>query len=56
MIFFFLQGLLTFVYISLLSTVGENVAARMRIKLFDSLLCQDVQFFDTHKTGELVDR
>ncbi|XP_078334780.1 mitochondrial potassium channel ATP-binding subunit-like [Crassostrea virginica] len=56
MMFYGVQGLLTFVYISLLSTVGENVAARMRIKLFDSLLCQDVQFFDTHKTGELVDR
>lgn len=53
---FLSQGLLTFIYISLLSTVGENVAAQMRIKLFDSLLRQDVEFFDTHKTGELVDR
>lgn len=56
MMFYSVQGLLTFIYISLLSTVGENVAARMRIKLFDSLLRQDVEFFDTHKTGELVDR
>lgn len=51
-----LQGLLTFTYISLLSAVGENVALRMRTKLFDSLLRQDIAFFDTHKTGELVDR
>ncbi|XP_061177199.1 mitochondrial potassium channel ATP-binding subunit-like [Saccostrea echinata] len=56
MMFYGLQGLLTFTYISLLSTVGENVAARMRRRLFDSLLRQDVEFFDTHKTGELVDR
>lgn len=56
LMFYSVQGLLTFIYISLLSTVGENVAARMRIKLFDSLLRQDVEFFDTHKTGELVDR
>jgi ATP-binding cassette subfamily B (MDR/TAP) protein 8 len=51
-----LQGLLTFTYISLLSAVGENVALQMRTRLFDSLLRQDIAFFDTHKTGELVDR
>lgn len=45
LMFYSVQGLLTFIYISLLSTVGENVAARMRIKLFDSLLRQDVEFF-----------
>jgi ATP-binding cassette subfamily B (MDR/TAP) protein 8 len=50
------QGALTVSYISLLSNVGENLAARLRIKLFDSLLRQDIQFFDKHKTGELVDR
>ncbi|XP_005108173.1 mitochondrial potassium channel ATP-binding subunit isoform X1 [Aplysia californica] len=51
-----LQGLLTFTYIGLLSVVGENMAARLRKQLFHSLLCQDIDFFDTHKTGELVDR
>ncbi|CAG5133666.1 unnamed protein product, partial [Candidula unifasciata] len=51
-----LQGLLTFSYISLLSVVGENLAARMRKRLFNSLLQQEIAFFDTHKTGELVDR
>ncbi|XP_048729281.2 mitochondrial potassium channel ATP-binding subunit-like [Ostrea edulis] len=56
LMFYGVQGLLTFTYISLLSAVGENVALRMRTKLFDSLLRQDIAFFDTHKTGELVDR
>ncbi|XP_071104467.1 mitochondrial potassium channel ATP-binding subunit-like [Haliotis cracherodii] len=51
-----LQGLLTFGYISLLSTVGENVAARMKIQLFESLLSQDIEFYDRHKTGELINR
>lgn len=51
-----LQALFTFTYISLLAVVGENVATRMRQKLFYSLLQQDIDFFDTHKTGELVDR
>ncbi|KAK3101490.1 hypothetical protein FSP39_003998 [Pinctada imbricata] len=56
MSYYGLQGVLTFCYISLLSMVGENVAARMRTRLFESLLSQDVEFFDKHKTGELVDR
>lgn len=53
---YLLQGALTVSYISLISNVGENLAARLRVKLFDSLLRQDIQFFDKHKTGELVDR
>lgn len=52
----FFQGLLTVSYIALLSNVGENMAAKLKIRLFDSLLRQDIKFFDKHKTGELVDR
>ncbi|XP_078518904.1 mitochondrial potassium channel ATP-binding subunit isoform X1 [Lissotriton helveticus] len=51
-----LQGLLTCGYIILLSRVGERIAARMRKELFSSLLRQDVAFFDSHKTGHLVNR
>lgn len=51
-----LQGVLTFVYISLLSTVGERLAARMRHNLFRSIIIQDITFFDTKKTGEIVNR
>ena len=50
------QGVLTFVYISLLSSFGERLAARLRNSLFTSLVKQDVQFFDAHKTGELISR
>ncbi|XP_028393721.1 ATP-binding cassette sub-family B member 8, mitochondrial-like [Dendronephthya gigantea] len=50
------QGTLTFVYISLLSSFGERLAARLRNSLFTSLVKQDVQFFDAHKTGELISR
>ncbi|KAI0227694.1 Mitochondrial potassium channel ATP-binding subunit [Lamellibrachia satsuma] len=50
------QGVLSACYISLLSAVGERTAARMRTKLFESIISQDVEFFDTHKTGELVNR
>jgi ATP-binding cassette subfamily B (MDR/TAP) protein 8 len=50
------QGVLTFIYISLLSSFGERLAARLRNSLFTSLVKQDVQFFDAHKTGELISR
>ena len=43
-------------YISLLSAVSERTAARMRTRLFESIISQDIQFFDSHKTGELVNR
>ncbi|XP_033730539.1 mitochondrial potassium channel ATP-binding subunit-like [Pecten maximus] len=54
--YYAVQSVLTCTYLSLLSTVGENMAARMRTCLFDSILRQDIEFFDKHKTGELVDR
>ena len=51
-----MQSGLTFVYISLLSCLGERLAARIRNALFASLIRQDIAFFDEHKTGELVNR
>ena len=54
--FLLLQGLLTTVYISLLSSVAEKMAARMRQRLFEALIVQDIAFFDDHKTGELINR
>lgn len=55
-VYLIFQGVLTFVYISLLSTVGERLAARMRHNLFRSIIIQDITFFDTKKTGEIVNR
>ncbi|NXD98415.1 ABCB8 protein, partial [Chaetorhynchus papuensis] len=51
-----LQGLLTFGYIALLARVGEQVAGNMRKALFSALLRQEVAFFDTTRTGQLVTR
>ncbi|XP_071852655.1 mitochondrial potassium channel ATP-binding subunit-like isoform X2 [Apostichopus japonicus] len=51
-----LQAIGTACYISLLGVVGERLATRMRISLFAALLKQDVTFFDTSRTGELVNR
>ncbi|XP_072046624.1 mitochondrial potassium channel ATP-binding subunit-like [Amphiura filiformis] len=51
-----MQAVATCGYISLLSTVGERLAARMREALFASLIRQDIAFFDEHGTGELINR
>lgn len=51
-----LQAISTFVYITVLSVAGERLAARMRMALFEAIIKQDIDFFDSHKTGELVSR
>ncbi|CEG64419.1 hypothetical protein RMATCC62417_01396 [Rhizopus microsporus] len=50
------QGFLTFAHIALVSAFGENVAKRLRSKLFSAIIQQDLTFFDTHRSGELVSR
>lgn len=50
------QSVFTCAYISLLSGVGERIAAKLRCLLFESILRQDIAFFDKTRTGELVDR
>ncbi|KAL1462903.1 hypothetical protein WDU94_014706 [Cyamophila willieti] len=50
------QSVFTCAYISLLSGLGERIAAKLRCQLFESILKQDIAFFDTTRTGELVDR
>lgn len=50
------QAVFTFFYIHLLSQVGERVAADMKQDLFQSILDQDMSFFDQERTGELVNR
>ncbi|GAB1604474.1 ATP-binding cassette sub-family B member 8, mitochondrial-like [Argonauta hians] len=53
---YILQGASTTVFITLLSRVGEKLAARLRLRLFESIMMQDMEFFDRHTTGELIDR
>lgn len=50
------QSAFTFVYIHTLSCVGERMACQLRQDLFSSIVRQDVAFFDSHRTGELVNR
>lgn len=50
------QAALTFVYIHSLSCVGERIACQLRQDLFSSIIQQDIAFFDSHRTGELVNR
>ena len=51
-----LQGCCTFFYISFLSHLGERLSVRLRTALFHSLLQNSIYFFDSHRTGELVNR
>ncbi|XP_063830844.1 mitochondrial potassium channel ATP-binding subunit [Ostrinia nubilalis] len=50
------QAAFTFFYIHLLAQVGEKVALQMKQDLFESILRQDMAFFDSERTGELVNR
>jgi ATP-binding cassette, subfamily B (MDR/TAP), member 8 len=50
------QSTLTFIYIFLLSRIGEQMACEIRRDLFERILIQDIEFFDENRTGELVNR
>lgn len=41
---------------SIFTVVGGRVNVRLRVKLMDALLCQDIGFFDTTKTGDITSR
>lgn len=45
-----------FIRSSIMQASGERVVARLRNRLYACILRQDISFFDTHKTGELVSR
>lgn len=51
-----LKAFFTFIYVDLLSTVGENVASDLKNRLFTSVLQQDLTFYDKNRTGEIIDR
>ncbi|PNF13674.1 ATP-binding cassette sub-family B member 8, mitochondrial [Cryptotermes secundus] len=50
------QACFTFIYIYLLSCIGEKVATQLKQELFESIMKQDIAFFDQQRTGELVNR
>lgn len=53
---YILQSAFTFLYILLLSQIGERIAASLRQDLFRQIVIQDLSFFDETRTGELVNR
>ncbi|XP_070490856.1 mitochondrial potassium channel ATP-binding subunit [Chironomus tepperi] len=53
---YFAQSAFTFIYIYLLSNIGEQMAMEIRRDLFQNILMQDIEFFDKNRSGELVNR
>ncbi|KAL9922590.1 mitochondrial potassium channel ATP-binding subunit isoform 1-T1 [Glossina fuscipes fuscipes] len=53
---YLMQSGFTFLYIYLLSRIGEQMAAHLRQDLFKQIIIQDIEFFDKNRTGELVNR
>ena len=47
---------LAFLRTCIMGVAGERVVARVRTQLYGSILKQEIGFFDTHKSGELVSR
>jgi ATP-binding cassette subfamily B protein len=51
-----IQAILTFYYTSVFNFVGENAVARLRKRLFTTLLGLPMKFFGEHRVGELTSR
>jgi len=47
---------LAFIRGCILGITGERVVARLRVRLYSTILQQEIGFFDKRKTGELVSR
>ncbi len=45
-----------FTYLLTHSPAGERLVARVRQQLFEALVMQDIAFYDSAKTGELMNR
>lgn len=50
------QAVTTALTISSIAKVGENLAQDLRTELFARMLAQDLTFFETHKSGDLIKR
>lgn len=56
LIIFFAGTVAGFLRGAIFGVIGERMVARIRIQLYTSVLKQDIAFFDTHKSGELISR
>ena len=55
-VLFAATSVLTAVRMYFFTIAGERVVARLRRRLYESLISQEVGFFDAHRTGELTNR
>ncbi|XP_050404463.1 ATP-binding cassette sub-family B member 10, mitochondrial [Patella vulgata] len=53
---FLIGALANFGRVYLMQISGQNIVKRMRERLFNSILQQEIGFFDKNKTGELINR
>jgi SMDR1, putative (fragment) len=51
-----LQGISTLINISTIAIIGEKLALKLRIELFESILNQDIAFFEKYQTGQIISR
>ncbi|TGZ73762.1 hypothetical protein CRM22_001301 [Opisthorchis felineus] len=49
------QSVATFSYISVLASVGERIAFKLRNDLLKTIIHNEVAYFDTHNSGKLID-
>ncbi|KAJ3217970.1 ATP-binding cassette, sub-B (MDR TAP), member 8, partial [Clydaea vesicula] len=50
------QGLLTFIDIALVSLLKEKINKSLKLELYESLLRQDISFFDKNMQGQVTNR
>ena len=50
------QGILSSLRGCFISIVGRKIATAVRVDLFDSIIKQDIHFFDKNKSGQLISR
>lgn len=53
---FFVGALAVFGRAYLIQSTGQQIVMRLRKKLFESMMAQEMAFFDRSKTGELINR
>lgn len=54
--YYFCQSIFTFFYIALLANVGEGISKTMKVQMFSSIMKQDIKFFDSNRSGEILNR
>ncbi|GBG92354.1 hypothetical protein CBR_g55235 [Chara braunii] len=53
-VYYTVEAVSTVIFISSMCGMWENVIAEVRVAVFERIITQKIQFFDTHKVGELT--